>query len=260
MAWMSQIQGLDSFSAYFKGYENRYTLIGGVACYLNLADADIDFRATKDLDIVLSAEALDAEFAQKFWNFVKEGGYQHQEKSTGEKQFYRFSKPDRTDFPFMLELFSKQPETVLSEYDGDLTPIPIEGDVASLSAILLDEEYYQCIKNGGIELEGLPVLTPAYLVPFKMRAFCDLSARKAKGELVDSRNINKHKNDVLKISQILSPTEIIPVVETIKQHMREFIDKIKDEKINMKNLGLTGIELADVIGLWQRVYELDSQA
>jgi hypothetical protein len=61
---MSQIQGLDSFSAYFKGYENRYTLIGGVACYLNLADADIDFRATKDLDIVLSAEALDAEFAQ----------------------------------------------------------------------------------------------------------------------------------------------------------------------------------------------------
>ncbi|MEY8198459.1 MAG: hypothetical protein RPS47_04405 [Colwellia sp.] len=254
---MSQVQGLERFSTYFTEYKDRYTLIGGVACYLNLADADIDFRATKDLDIVLSAEALDAEFAQKFWDFVKEGGYQHQEKSTGKKQFYRFSKPERADFPFMLELFSKQPEAVFLKYDGNLTPIPIEDDVASLSAILLDEDYYQCIKDGGIELEGLPVLTPAYLVPFKMRAFCDLSARKEKGEEIDSRNINKHKNDVLKISQVLSPTEHIPVVEVIKQHMREFITKIKNEKINMKNLGLTGIELADVIDLWQEVYELN---
>ena len=75
------IQGLEVFSEYFKGFEDRYTLIGGVACYLNMEDADIDFRATKDLDIVLSTEALDAEFVQKFWNFVKEGGYEHQEKA-----------------------------------------------------------------------------------------------------------------------------------------------------------------------------------
>jgi hypothetical protein len=50
---MSEIQGLDKFSEYFKGFEDRYTLIGGVACYLNLTQAGIDFRATKDLDIVL---------------------------------------------------------------------------------------------------------------------------------------------------------------------------------------------------------------
>lgn len=70
---MSEIQGLDKFSEYFKGFEDRYTLIGGVACYLNLTQAGIDFRATKDLDIVLSAEAIDTEFVQKFWDFVKEG-------------------------------------------------------------------------------------------------------------------------------------------------------------------------------------------
>jgi len=50
------IQGLEKFSEYFKGFEDRYTLIGGVACYLNMEDADIDFRATKDLEKVLLVE------------------------------------------------------------------------------------------------------------------------------------------------------------------------------------------------------------
>ena len=71
------IQGLDTFKAFFKGYEDRYTLIGGVACYLSMEEAGLDFRATKVLDIVLCVEALDAEFAQRFWGFVKAGEYEH---------------------------------------------------------------------------------------------------------------------------------------------------------------------------------------
>ncbi len=251
------IQGLEIFSEYFKGFEDRYTLIGGVACYLNMEEADIDFRATKDLDIVLSTEALDAEFVRKFWDFVKEGGYEHQEKSTGDKQFYRFSKPATEGFPYMLELFSKQPEKVFLEHDGDLTPIPVDDDVSSLSAILLDEDYYQCIKEGKIVISGVPVLTAEYIIPFKMRAFCDLTARKEKGERVDSRNIKKHKNDVLKIAQLLSPTQTVLVTDVIKQHMRDFIEAIQDENIKMKSLGLIDITLADVISLWKKVYELD---
>lgn len=63
------IQGLNVFRDFFTGFEDRYTLIGGVACHLSMEDAGIDFRATKDLDIVLSAEALDAEFAEKILGF-----------------------------------------------------------------------------------------------------------------------------------------------------------------------------------------------
>lgn len=251
------IQGLEVFSEYFKGFEDRYTLIGGVACYLNMEDADIDFRATKDLDIVLSTEALDAEFVQKFWNFVKEGGYEHQEKSTGEKQFYRFSKPSREGFPYMLELFSKQPEEVFLKHDGDLTPIPMEKDVSSLSAILLDDDYYQCIKEGKIIISGVPVLTAEYIIPFKMRAFCDLTVRKEKGEQVDSKNIKKHKNDVLKIAQLLSPTQTVFVTDVIKQHIRDFIEAIKGENINMKSLGLAGISLPDTLEVFKNVYGLN---
>lgn len=253
------IHGLTIFRDFFIGFEDRYTLIGGVACYLSMAAAEIDFRATKDLDIVLSAEALDTEFATRFWAFIKAGGYEHQEKSSGEKQFYRFSKPTDTNFPHMLELFSRQPEKIFLEDGANLTPIPVDDDVSSLSAILLNEAYYRCIQEGKIILDGVPILSVEYIIPFKMRAFCELSKRKAQGEQVDSKSINKHKNDVLKIAQLLSPAQTVNVPDEIRQHMREFIDAIKDEPVDMKNLGLSGITLVAILNLFNDIYHLDSE-
>nr|MDA3785494.1 hypothetical protein [Deltaproteobacteria bacterium] len=87
------VKGLDRFKEHFQEFADQYILIGGVACYLAMDDAGLDFRATKDLDIVLCVEALDKYFVKAFWNFIREGEYQIQEKSTGEKQFYRFYKP-----------------------------------------------------------------------------------------------------------------------------------------------------------------------
>jgi len=129
------IQGLDRFRDFFQGFKDHYTLIGGVACYLSMEAVGINFRATKDLDIVLAAEVLNAEFVQRFWAFVKDGEYQVQEKSSGEKQFYRFSKPSNPAFPAMLELFSRALDGVVLEGDATLTPIPMDDDVSSLSAI-----------------------------------------------------------------------------------------------------------------------------
>ena len=106
-------------------------------------EAGVDFRATKDFDIVLCIEVLDKSFAEAFWAFVKEGGYQNQQRSTGKKVFYRFNKPGDERYPFMLELFSRAPDTLVLGDDSHLTPIPITEDVSSLSAILLDADYYQ---------------------------------------------------------------------------------------------------------------------
>jgi len=88
------VRGIDQFRAHFEGFNDRYVLIGGAACYLAMEEAGLDFRVTKDLDIVLCVEALDAEFVSVFWDFVKKGGYQNHQESTGKKLFYRFYKPD----------------------------------------------------------------------------------------------------------------------------------------------------------------------
>lgn len=63
-------------------------------------------------DIVILVEALDAAFGERFWAFVKEGGYQHSERSSGEREFYRFQKPSDSRFPAMLELFSRAPDAI----------------------------------------------------------------------------------------------------------------------------------------------------
>ncbi len=253
------IQGLDTFHDFFQDFKDHYTLIGGVACHLSMKGAGINFRATKDLDIVLAAEVLNAEFVQRFWDFVKAGGYQLQEKSSGEKQFYRFSKPNNPNYPAMLELFSRQLDGVVLEGDATLTPIPMDEDVSSLSAILLDKNYYRCIQDGRIIIDGISVLSVEYIIPFKMRAYHDLRLRREQQGGVDARHINKHKNDVFRIAQLLSPQQKVSLPEEIKQHMREFIEVMKEETIDLKSLDMKGFTVDGILNVFEQVYGLNEE-
>ena len=67
------VRGLDIFYEYFSEYSDQYVLIGGAACDLSFSNYDEDFRATKDLDMVLIVEAQTREFAKRFWEFVRNG-------------------------------------------------------------------------------------------------------------------------------------------------------------------------------------------
>lgn len=66
------IKGLERFREHFAGYEDRFVLIGGTAAHLAMEQFGVDFRATRDLDIVLLIEARDAEFGAAFWRFVED--------------------------------------------------------------------------------------------------------------------------------------------------------------------------------------------
>jgi hypothetical protein len=253
------VKGLDYFREYFKDFQDSYTLIGGVACDLAMAEAGIDFRATKDLDIVLCTEVLDSAFVAKFWEFVKEGGYEHKEKSTGDKQFYRFNKPSNPEFPFMLELFSRKPDELVLEDDSELTPIPVDEDVSSLSAILLDDDYYQCIEDGRLIIDGVSILGPEYILPFKAKAWLDLSNRKAAGKAVDSKQIKKHRNDVFRVFVLLSPEQRVDVADGVKNDMQTFIDAMPNEQgLDINNFGINNSSLDDVLQNLMIIYMLGS--
>lgn len=56
------VKGLGLFRQHFADCANQYVLIGGTAATLAMEGAGLDFRATKDLDIVLHIEALTASF------------------------------------------------------------------------------------------------------------------------------------------------------------------------------------------------------
>ena len=91
------VKGLDIFREYFAGFEDQYVLIGGTACDILFAGNAGQFRATRDIDIVLIVEALTAEFGIKFWEFIEAGPYRNKTMSTGRPQLYRFDKPGISD-------------------------------------------------------------------------------------------------------------------------------------------------------------------
>ena len=91
--------GLEVFKEYFEKYSDQYIIIGGTACDILISEAGFTPRATKDIDIILVVEALNADFVKQFWQFIKDGGYNDQEKSAGERQFYRFINPVKRRIP-----------------------------------------------------------------------------------------------------------------------------------------------------------------
>jgi len=129
------VHGLDKFKEYFAPYSGQYVFIGGTACHILLNEIGASFRATKDLDIVLLIEALDKAFVEKFWLFINDGGYENKQKSSGQDQFFRFSKPKDKGFPAMIELFSRKPVGIELGIDVALIPLHISDSIMSLSAV-----------------------------------------------------------------------------------------------------------------------------
>ena len=142
------VRGLDKFREQFRAYAGQYALIGGAACDLLMEEAGLGFRATKDLNIVLSVETLDASFVRAFWDFVRTGKYRAQQSATGERRYYRFLKPEKDEYPFMLELFARKPDMLDLAEGAHLTPIPVDEEISSLSAILMDDAYYAFLNSG----------------------------------------------------------------------------------------------------------------
>lgn len=106
------VTGIESFKEWFKGNESQYAIIGGTACDILMTEEGLDFRATKDIDLVLIIEAVDAAFGRKFWDYVKQAGYEHRNKSSGMPQFYRFSHPTSNRYPAMIELFTRKLDAI----------------------------------------------------------------------------------------------------------------------------------------------------
>jgi len=246
--------GLDVFKEYFRDYTRQYVLIGGAACDIIFEAQDTAFRTTKDLDVVLIVEALTPEFGRSFWQFIRDGGYENRAKSTGTPQFYRFDKPKVPSFPYMIELFSRVGDTLRGEDVGSCVPLPLGDELSSLSAILLNEDYYAMLLKGKTVLSDIAVLSHTYLIPFKAKAWLDLRDRKANGQHVDEKDIRKHKADVLRLATLLTGAEQCELSEPIRRDIDLFIEGLRSEPVDLKTLRISGITFDDVLAVLSQVY------
>lgn len=250
------VRGIQQFAAHFSAFAGEYVIIGGTACTMLLERMNISFRATKDIDMVLTMNSENKAFVQALWEYIVSHGYQHVNHATGNSQFYRFEKPEDEESPWMIELFSRVP-VGLEIAPGHLTPIPVDDDVSSLSAILLDEEYYALVVQGRRVVEGVPVLEASHLMMLKAKAWCDLTDRKALGQRVDHQDISKHKNDIFRLFGILPTGEVYSFSKLVMADFNRFLDWVEQNpaSINMKTVQMPGIDVLKIVREMRSVFK-----
>ncbi len=239
------VVGLDVFRQYFADFPDHYVIIGGTACDVVLTEEGLTPRATKDIDIILIIEALNPEFVTRFWQFIQDGKYERKEESTDGRQYYRFANPATGGFPKQIELFARQPDVLVLPPEAHLTPLPVDDDLSSLSAILLNDEYYQYIIEHSDIDDGLRMANTEALIVLKAKAFLEMNERLAVGVHTDSKYIRKHKNDVYRLGVILTAEDSFDLPPLILSHMKSFMEEAAKELPTaafFKELGAPGLE------------------
>lgn len=248
---------IDSFKNFFEGFERQYVIIGGTACELLMSENELPFRATKDLDIVLIIESLTKDFGDRFWRYVEKAGYTHINKSSGTPQCYRFSHPISTEYPKVIELFSKNQDWLTIENDQGIIPIHISDEISSLSAILLDETYYEFLRQGIKIVNGISILDVEHIIPFKAKAWIDLKKRKECGdETVDTKDIRKHRKDIFRLSDLLIPSHRVTTDKVIKEDLIFFIEEMKKPEIDLRQMGFYDKDKNAILDLLCQIYDL----
>lgn len=252
--------GIDKFKEYFAGYEGNYIIIGGTACDLILEESPIIPRATKDIDIILIIEAMSADFAKRFWQFIADGDYEQRQRNiadSGSKtEFYRFIKPKRKGFPKMLELFSRRPE-ILGKTDFHLTPIPVEESVSSLSAILLNDDYYNYTLANSRVADGIHFADVSALICLKAKAYVELKVRMDNGDKVDRHDLLKHLVDIIKLTLTLSD-KMPPYVlnETLRENIDLFIRLNENSFPEQNVIDSLNLHKRTIINAWDLLKKL----
>lgn len=164
---MSKVRGIERFADAMSGCKGGYVLIGGGACSVLFDNEGDSFRATEDLDIVVIVDGEGVEFATALWAFIKAVGYETGKVGDGKCTYYRFCLPEGSrqvlDYPGQIELFARHPDFVLEDETSEVAPLSFDGAVSSLSAIILDDGYYEFIRDNATNVEGITLLDALHI-------------------------------------------------------------------------------------------------
>lgn len=229
----------DTFRSSFAGQEEFYTVIGGTACQIILESLGGSFRATHDLDIVVLVDAEGFQnFGETFWSFIRDGEYEASRGAGGEACFYRFQHPKKPGYPKVIELFSRTTLDEPLDIRQRIVPISFSEGLSSLSAILLNDDYYHLLKQGRRVVDGVSVLGIEWLIPFKMKARTDLFGRSLAGERVDSRDLKKHQLDVFRLWEYADTEMRVDLPGSIARDAMDFFAVMDVTSEQLKSLGI----------------------
>lgn len=232
------MEGLEIFKEAFEAYSDNYVIIGGTACDITMQGTVVRPRATHDIDMTVIVENMTPSFAKRFWEFVKEAGYRPEKRKQIEGEpakyeLYRFVD-GKTGYPEMIELLSRHPDILGEPSNLVIEPLPIDGDVSSLSAIIMDDDFYHFTIKHSKLTDGVRHADSAALVCLKTRAYLNLLQDEAEGKHVNSKDIKKHRSDVLK-NVVIITDESISAPMAIVDCVKDFVSSIRADWDTLSN-------------------------
>ena len=242
--------GLSHFEHYFKELKENYVVVGGFATIM-LLDKELEDhgKATYDIDLVLLT-TTSTQMADKIKSYVKEGGYTIQKGQKEAYQYYRFVEPKVAGFAKEIELFANEEYGIELDEGQRIIPIDPEEGLYSLSAIMLDKEYFEMIKNNIVEIAGVPCSNPQATILLKVSAMYDLYHRKDK-------KWKKHRRDILKLALLLTGEERIVLTGRMIEDMSFFakhLNTLTPKEIKQIVSGVVSIDKDVVVGVLRQVF------
>jgi len=256
--------GIDKLREYLGDFSANYVIIGGTACNLNLEEADLQGRATKDVDMIVICEAISHEYVRQFWAFIKAGGYMTYRINTEAETkpvFYRFVEPANVSFPAYIELFSRQPDGIRFPEDVHVVRINMDEDYLSgFSAILMDDDYYHYAVAHSRGIAGIQTLDKDALIVLKAKAYLNNKKRKHEGQRVHQDDIDKHKKDIYRLFYLFSGEERYDLSEGIKADLMDFLAALRTDPVSTKAIaramGVMEVQMNDFIQKIEEIFRL----
>ena len=239
MTMQFQPNTIETLLEYLKEYKDSYFLIGGQATALHFAKAGLDFRVTKDFDIVLVTEASNTRFFKSIEEMIIEGNYSEC-FSNGKRTAYRFAKPVSNKFPKIIEFFAEE-NAFPESNDKRFAKLNITVNEERISAIVLNQDLYQFAKKHVEIIDNIPVLDKYGLIVSKAVAYFK-NHELYHQHKVDKTDYLKHRRDIYRLLSIMEEkkNEELPISLqiTIKQYsevLNDCSDLAKEYSFSLNN-------------------------
>jgi hypothetical protein len=122
---------------------------------------------------------------------------------------------------------------------------------------LLNDAYYNLLRNKKRVVDGISIIEIETAILFKIKAWLDMKERKEVGESIDSKDIKKHKNDIFRLLANVIPARGVEISMEIQNDVSQFIERIAEDKPDLKSLGIKGTSFDELMKIIKNVYVIE---
>lgn len=234
---------------FLSSHKKSYFIIGGHATAHNLSLIGLDFRVTRDYDIVIVSEVEDRSFADDLVSLLVEGDYKSRYQSDAKKRrAYRFENPSNDAFPECIEFFVKEGEEA-SSVTKRFEKLDITIDNEKISAMVMKSEIYEFAKAHVTEINNLMFADKQGLIALKAYAYFENYKLYLDGK-VHSDSYKKHFRDILHILSAFYPNEIKQIDDLppiLKDAMIKFVEELKNKNVSTKIYRIKKDDAVDIL-------------